>query len=86
MIVACYKKGLTDDQIFSIFTNPRYALSYRSTVEKRKNRCLLERNETSEGKKKWTRKKTKKNSRFDRTTTGDSFNSIQANEIERILN
>ena len=84
MIVACYKKGLTDDQIFSIFTNPRYALSYRSTVEKRSNRWLLGEMKRAKGKE-TARKKTKKNSRFDRTTTG-VFPSIQANEIERISN
>jgi hypothetical protein len=74
MIVSCYEKGLTDDQIYSIFTNPRYVLSYRSTDENRSDRWLL---------KEMERAKAKKNSRSTKTTTPHfAFNSIQANEIK----
>ena len=76
MIVACYKKGLTDDQIFSIFTNPRYALSYRSTVENRSDRWLLKEMERAKAKE-MTRKKRKKIVVRPKTTTyRQTFNSI----------
>jgi hypothetical protein len=68
MIVACYEKGLTDDEVFSIFTNPRYVLSYRNTAENRSEKWL---------KKEMKRAKAKKNSRSAKTAI--MLDSIQAN-------
>jgi hypothetical protein len=83
MIIACYQKGLTDDQIYNIFTNPRYRLSYKyfeyvNGYRKFKELTPKEWMEDEMGRAKakvMLRKKAKKNSRSTKTTTG-AFNSI----------
>lgn len=35
MIIACYQRGLNDNQVFSIFSNERYRLSYKYIENKR---------------------------------------------------
>lgn len=94
MIISCFQRGLSENQIYNIFTNPMYALSYKyheydQEIRKFKDKTpeeWLEDEIARAEAKVLSRKKAKKNSRFNRTTTGDSFNSIQANQTERIIN
>lgn len=77
MIISCYEKRLTDDEVFSIFSNPRYAMSYKY-LENKSSKTWLEK----EMKRAKVKIETKKIAVFPQTTTPNVFNSIQTNEIK----
>lgn len=76
MIIACIEKGLSDDEVFGIFSNPKYELSYKY----RENNCSEDwlKGEIERAK---ARLEAKKNSRSTKTTT-PHVSSTQFDQIE----
>ena len=72
-IISCYEKGLSNEEIFSIFSNPRYAMSYKYLENKRSDKWLTDEMKRAKGN---FEKRTKKNSRTHNTTTHSHINPI----------